>query len=246
MNKYIKDNNGHVQQAFDQLAKKLHFPQEKYAILQQAVTHAAFFEGHRHTQEGDYQRLEFLGDAVLDLIVGEYLYHAYPQSQEGDLSKMRAYIVCEGSLAQAAIELGLDSALRLGRGSEAGGDRKRPSVLADAFEAVLGAVFVVHGYDEARKLVLNQLEEKMKNLTPEDYEDKKSLLQELVQSIVLHGVSYKQLSVSGPAHKPSFETGVYCGKILLGTGCGGSKKESELAAAADALSKKEKWLKKIK
>ncbi|MEG1998076.1 MAG: ribonuclease III domain-containing protein, partial [Clostridiales bacterium] len=118
------------------LAETISFPEEHLALLQQALTHPAFFEGQksagRHPK--DNQRLEYLGDAVLDLVVGEYLYHAYPEAWEGELSKMRAVIVCEASLAVQAQSLGIGEVLRLGRGSEASGDRSRPSVLADAFE----------------------------------------------------------------------------------------------------------------
>ena len=165
-----------------ELGRQLGFSEEDLPVLVQALTHPAFFEGSRHPKEGDNQRLEFLGDAVLDLIAGDYLYRAYPEAQEGDLSKMRAFIVCEASLAEAAVSLGVDKCLRLGHGSEAGGDRRRPSVLADAFEAVIGAVFICHGYQAARDLFLTQFKDKMDSLTPEDYEDKKSLLQEIVQT----------------------------------------------------------------
>ena len=229
-----------------ELGRQLGFSEEDMPVLVQALTHPAFFEGSRHPKEGDNQRLEFLGDAVLDLIAGDYLFRAYPEAQEGDLSKMRAFIVCEASLAEAAVKLGVDKALRLGHGSEAGGDRRRPSVLADAFEAVIGAVFICRGFDAARELFLSQFQTKMDKLTPEDYEDKKSLLQEVVQARVPHGVSYKLLSSSGPDHAPTFESAVYCGKLLLGQGKGRSKKESEVAAASAALKTKDSWLKEIK
>ncbi|MBR2783575.1 MAG: ribonuclease III [Firmicutes bacterium] len=231
--------------AGEELRQRLGFSDTELPLLVQALTHPAFFEGSRHHREGDNQRLEFLGDAVLDLIAGEYLFRAYPEAQEGELSKMRAFIVCEASLAAAAVELGVDQALRLGHGSEAGGDRRRPSVLADAFEAVVGAVFTCRGYAAARELFLSQFREKMDRLTPEDYEDKKSLLQELVQARVSHGVSYRLLGSSGPDHAPTFESAVYCGRLLLGQGRGRSKKESEVAAATAALQDREQWLDRI-
>lgn len=229
-----------------ELGRRLGFAEGDLPVLVQALTHPAFFEGSRSHKDGDNQRLEFLGDAVLDLIAGDYLFRAYPAAQEGELSKMRAFIVCEASLAEAAVGLGVDKALRLGHGSEAGGDRQRPSVLADAFEAVIGAVFICQGYAAARELFLSQFRSKMDRLTPADYEDKKSLLQELVQARVPHGVSYRLLSSSGPDHAPTFESAVYCGKLLLGQGKGRSKKESEVAAAAAALRTKDGWLKEIK
>ena len=223
------------------------FSAENLPLLQQALTHPAFFEGARSAEKpkNDNQRLEFLGDAVLDLLVGEYLYHAYPDAREGDLSKMRAVIVCEASLAAQAQILGFGTALRLGRGSEASGDRKRSSVLADAFEAVVGAIFEVHGLDVTKQFIFEQFKERMDHLSADDYEDKKSLLQELVQKYNIRGVSYHLISSSGPDHAPCFETGVYCDKLLLGTGKGNSKKESEQAAAVAALTDKQGWLKLI-
>ena len=231
--------------AINTLAQRLGFAAEKRQLLLQALTHPAYYEGNRRLNQGDNQRLEFLGDAVLDLLVGEYLYRNYPEAQEGDLSKMRAYIVCEASLAEAALDLGLDQALRLGRGSEAGGDRRRPSVLADAYEAMIGAVYVAYGMERARQLLLRQVGDRISSLQPEEYADKKSLLQELVQANGMHGVSYRLLNVSGPDHEPRFESGAYCGKLLLGKGQGGSKKESEVAAAVAALTMKEKWLSQL-
>lgn len=232
--------------AFAALAERLGFGKKTRPVLEQAMTHPAFFEGSRKDRQGDNQRLEFLGDAVLDLIIGEYLFLTYPEAQEGELSKMRAYIVCEASLAAAARQLGLDRALRLGRGSEAGGDRQRASVLADAYEAMIGAVFVSQGFGAARRLLVEQFADQVESLTPDVYEDKKSLLQEIVQQYAPHGVSYRLLSTSGPDHQPRFETGVYCGKLLLGQGEGGSKKESETAAAAAALDARQQWLDEIR
>jgi len=233
-------------EGFGELALSLGFDAENQALLLQALTHPAYFEGVKTASPQDNQRMEFLGDAVLDLVVGDYLYHAYPNLGEGTLSKMRAVIVCEGSLAHHSAEIGFQHYLRLGKGSEASGDRERPSILADAFEAVIGAMFVALGYDAARDFILGRFATQMQHLTPDDYEDKKSLLQELVQHESLHGVSYKLLTVSGPDHAPRFESGAYCGKLLIGKGMGGSKKESEQAAAVAALAAKSNWLPRLR
>ena len=227
------------------LAARLGLNEDELPVLQQALTHPAWFEGNRHPGQSDNQRLEFLGDAVLDLIAGEYLYRAHPQAREGALSKMRAFIVCEASLAAAAQELGVDAALRLGHGSEIGGDRQRPSVLADAFEAVIGALFLLRGYGRARELFVQLFGDKMDKLSREDYEDKKSLLQELVQAAGPHGVSYKLLERSGPVHAPTFTSAALCGGRQLGVGSGRTKKESEVAAAAAALAQQSQWLGKL-
>ncbi len=235
-------------QKLSYLAEMLDFPLERLDLLRQAVTHPAFFEGQKHggRRPLDNQRLEYLGDAVLDLVIGEYLYHAYPNAREGELSKMRAVIVCEASLAAQAQKLGLDETLRLGRGSELSGDRHRPSILADAFEAVTGALFEVGGLDKAQRFLYTQFKDKMDRLSAADYEDKKSLLQEIVQKYSPKGVTYKLLDTQGPDHAPSFESGAYWGKILLASGKGSSKKESEQAAAQAALANKQVWLDKVK
>lgn len=246
MSKGRKPGCGEQQRQLEELAARLGIASEKSGLLAAALTHSTFFEGKRKDEGGeDNQRLEFLGDAVLDLVVGEHLYLSYPNAREGELSKMRAYLVCEASLAALAEDIGLPQALRMGKGAEASGDRNRPSVQADAYEALIGAIFLARGYAKTREFILSQFGPRVDSLSAEDYEDKKSLLQELVQARAPHGVIYRVLAQSGPDHLPSFESGVYCGKLLLGQGKGGSKKESEAAAAADALSRRQEWLDKI-
>jgi len=227
------------------LAEDLGFPEDGWPLLQQAMTHPAYFEGAKGNH-ADNQRLEFLGDAVLDLLVGDHLYQTYPQAPEGDLSKMRAFIVCEASLASAALDLGIDRALRLGHGSEVAGDRKRASVLADAYEAMLGAAYEVMGIEAVRGMIQKHFGSRMNGLTPEDYADKKSLLQEIIQAYTSQRIYYQLLDKTGPDHQPRFKSAVYCGDRLLGEGSGGSKKESEVAAATMALDNREKWLPLIK
>jgi ribonuclease-3 len=236
------NNEDNVGQEIRLLAERLDFPLDQISLLMQALTHPTFFEGMKPEKGGDNQRLEFLGDAVLDLLVGEYLYLHYPYTHEGDLTKMRSVIVCEASLAAKAVDLGLGEALRMGRGAAAAGDSGRPSVLADAFEAVLGAVFVAKGLDAARKFITGQFGSVMDKLRKEDYEDKKSLLQELIQRELSCGVQYKLLAAEGPDHAPIFVSAVYCGKKMIGQGKGGSKKESEVQAAAEALARRKEWL----
>jgi ribonuclease-3 len=218
------------------------FPPEKKKLLVQALTHPTFFEGMKRELPEDNQRLEFLGDAVLDMVVGEYLYHAYPAAHEGDLSKMRAALVCESALALLAREMDLGRLLRLGKGGEASGDRERPSVLADAFEALVGAIYEAHGFAAAQAFIQKLFAPAVDKLTRDDFEDKKSLLQELAQRETGCGVVYGILSTEGPDHAPRFESGAYCGGKLVGRGWGGSKKESEQAAAAAALATQSKWL----
>ena len=226
------------------LMKETGFPPEKRKLLTQALTHPTFFEGAKQETPEDNQRLEFLGDAILDMVVGEYLYHTYPAAREGELSKMRAALVCESALALLAKELNLGQFLKLGKGGEASGDRERPSVLADAFEALIGAFYEAAGFNATKSFIEKHFAPIIAKLTRDDYEDKKSLLQELTQREMNCGVSYKTLSMDGPDHAPRFESGAYYGTHLLGRGWGGSKKESEQAAAAAALASQGKWLPK--
>ena len=214
------------------------------ALLTEALCHSSYANETRGALRCN-ERLEFLGDSVLSIVVSNHLFRN-THLPEGELTKIRASLVCEKSLFEWAKRISLGDYLLLGHGEEQSGGRERPSILADAFEAVIGAVFICRGYEAARELFLSQFQAKMDNLTPEDYEDKKSLLQELVQARVPHGVSYRLLGSSGPDHAPTFESAVYCGKLLLGQGKGRSKKESEVAAAAAALQTKESWLKEIK
>ncbi|MGI6361887.1 MAG: ribonuclease III [Bacillota bacterium] len=227
------------------IQKKLALADEHLSLLEQALTHPTFFEGKKKRTE-DNQRLEFLGDAILDFVVGEYLYKAYPQSQEGDLTKMRSLLVCEASLAIKSAELGIDKALRLGKGAELSGDRQRPSILADALEAVIGAVYLGCGFQAVSEFVTGLFLPDMQDLTRDDFEDSKSLLQELVQKRTGRAVVYRILSLTGPAHDREFVSGVYFKQLLLGEGAGKSKKESEQDAAGKAWKNRRQWLKKIK
>ena len=233
--------NNHQKTKILQLAQRLNFPQEHLSVLETALTHPTFFEGMPYGADSTNQRLEFLGDAVLDLLVGEYFFNRHQNVPEGSLTKMRAAVVCEASIARKAQAIGLGEALLLGRGGESGGDRERSSVLGDVFEAVLGAIYITGGITAARDFVLSQLEGDMKNLSREDYEDPKSLLQEYVQSKSGQGVHYRLHDSSGPSHAPQFTAGVYHGDTLLAEGRGGSKKESEAQAAKAALESKASW-----
>ena len=233
-----------IETKVNQLAEELAIPQKHRYLLQQALTHPTYNEGVRGALNN--QRLEFLGDAVLDFLVGEYLYQRYPDADEGDLSKMRAVIVCEQSLSRTAVDMDMGEYLRLGHGSESSGDRERPSVLADAFEAVIGAVYLGAGIGAARRLILAAFAPEMDRLTRNDYEDKKSLLQEIVQRETGHSVSYRLMETKGPDHAPYFVSGAYCGDRLLGRGEGSNKKNSEQEAAMSALGQQREWLPALK
>jgi ribonuclease-3 len=207
------------------------------ALPLQALTHRSFLNEEKDTLGGDNERLEYLGDAVLQLAVTDFLYHHHPELDEGELSKRRSALVSEDSLAAAAELLRLGSRLRLGRGEETGGGRSRPSILASCLEALLGAVYLDGGYDAARKVVAGWLKKFLKvgatqRLFRSDY---KSRLQELAQVRFRHSPSYVLIQEEGLPHEKYFKVGVMLEGAYRGYGRGRSKKEAEQRAARMAL-----------
>lgn len=184
------------------------------------------------------QRLEFLGDAVLNFAVAEYIYNNYPERAEGELTKIRARVVCEKALMNVAKIIKLGNYLLLGKGEEMSGGRKRRSILADTVEAVIGAIYLDQGYDCAASFILNHLEAYIKEAARGNYYDYKSKLQEIVQSKNKENVSYSIIDESGPAHQKVFVAGVFFRDKLLATGEGKSKKEAEQNAAEKVLKDK--------
>ncbi|MDD4753852.1 MAG: ribonuclease III [Desulfitobacteriaceae bacterium] len=212
-----------------------------FTRLNQALTHPTYVFENKHKGLAHNQRLEFLGDAVLGLAVGEYLYQSYPQRPEGELTKMRAAVVCEASLAERSRSLGLGKYLLLGRGEELSGGRNRSSILADVFEAVIGAVYLDAGWDVVKEFILKQLVDAIKNVDTDSYGDYKTMLQELVQKYGEESVSYLILKESGPDHHKKFVAGVTYHDRLLARGSGNSKKEAEQKAARAALKNLDTW-----
>ncbi|MEW6457936.1 MAG: ribonuclease III [Bacillota bacterium] len=203
-------------------------------LLLEALTHSSFsyeHPGHRHNQ-----RLEFLGDAVLEIVVSEHLYRRLPDAPEGDLTKIRAAVVCEPALAHVAREMNLGTYLRMGRGEELSGGRERPSVLADALEALLGALYLDQGLEVARWFALQRLEPIISaTLAGKGEADYKTRLQELLQKRSPEPLRYVIIKEEGPDHNKLFTAGVvYRGKVL-GRGTGRTKKEAEQHAAREAL-----------
>ncbi|NLV17032.1 MAG: ribonuclease III [Syntrophomonadaceae bacterium] len=181
------------------------------------------------------QRLEFLGDAVLNLVVAKYLYHRFPQQPEGILTKIRAKVVCERYLARFARALRMGEYLILGRGEENSGGRDRSSILADAFEAVIGALFLDQGLGSTESFIISNMKDDIDSVADGGFYDFKSRLQEIVQGSSRENVSYEILRESGPAHDRTFEAGVFLQSRLLATGEGKTKKEAEQKAAELAL-----------
>ncbi|MGI6615997.1 MAG: ribonuclease III [Dethiobacteria bacterium] len=205
------------------------------SLYEQALTHTSYAH-ERSNSSGHNERLEFLGDAVLQLVISDHLYSFYPDLPEGKLTRLRADLVCEATLAGLALELELGPHLRLGKGEAAGGGASRPSLLADAVEALFGALFIDLGLEECRRHILKLYRPALKNLARGYlHRDYKTLLQEYVQA--RHGVTpqYCIVRESGPDHEKIFEAAVHVGERgSVGRGGGKSKKEAEQAAAKEA------------
>ncbi len=206
-------------------------------LYEQALTHSSYAHEKSH-HRSDNERLEFLGDAVLELIISDYLYAKYPQLSEGKLTRLRAELVCEASLARLAFGLNLGQQLRLGKGEIVSGGSSRPSLLGDTVEALIGAIYLDRGLEECRKNVLELykpiLLELQEGVLCSDY---KTLLQEFSQARYAVTPVYRITHESGPDHSKEFEAEVILDLNSIGSGYGRSKKEAEQAAAKEAWSK---------
>lgn len=226
------------------LAEKLGW-QGDTTLLQQALTHPTYFEGQRGEDDQDNQRLEFLGDSILGFIVARELFKRNPGADEGYLSKTRAALVCEGSLADLARELDLGDYIIMGKGSLKNGEQNRNSILADAFEAVTGAIYLAQGLKPVEDFLLARFTPELEAKVGDRYEDYKGLIQMLVQTLEERHVSYPLLAAEGPSHQRTFTVAlVYCGKTLA-KASGPSKKEAEQRAARLAWQRREEWLPKV-
>jgi ribonuclease-3 len=207
-------------------------------LLAEALTHPSLgHETQRH--HFDNQRLEFLGDAVLQLIITEHLYTIFPREAEGRLTKLRSRLVSREALRRHALRLNLGNFLMMGRGEEACGGRERTSTLADAFEALLGAMYLDTDLATARRFVLTLAAEDLAQLEAEPIDiNPKGHLQELLQAISPRSPVYELLSESGPEHEKTFIVRVLWEGMPLGQGCGRSKKQAETAAALQAMQTK--------
>jgi len=206
------------------------------SLLQNALTHSSYANERWHNSLLSNERLEFLGDSVLGMLVAEYLYHNFPNRPEGELTRMRADMVCEQTLAAAANRIGLGGHLLLGHGEEQGGGRKRNSILADAMESVIAACFLDGGMEAALKVVQQFIlvEVPVTKLHNTDYKTK---LQELVQQKKNQVLSYKLVGQSGPDHDKQFDVEVSLNGNVVGSGSGSSKKRAEQMAAKSAIEK---------
>ena len=207
-------------------------------LLSQALTHSSY-ANEKHMKKGsDNERLEFLGDAVLEIVSSEFLYLNYPKLPEGDLTKMRASLVCEPTLAFCTRQLNLGDYLLLGKGEDMTGGRKRKSILSDALEAVIGAIYLDGGFASAKefilKFILTDIEHKQL------FYDSKTILQEVVQASYKEELCYRLVGEEGPDHDKHFMVEAWIGEMLIGKGEGHTKKAAEQEAAYQALLKLKK------
>ncbi len=207
--------------------------------LIQALTHSSYAHENKNVIVEHNQRLEFLGDAVLELAISDFLYRKYPDYPEGALTKVRAGIVCEGSLAAIARQLHLGEFLFMGKGEERSGGRQRPSILADALESLIGAIYLDRGMEVATRFILEKLDEIITEVakTGGITADYKTQLQERVQQKSENRLSYRIMEEHGPDHCKTFVSAVSYQGVQWGLGSGRTKKEAEQAAAKIALLK---------
>ena len=210
-----------------------HFHDEK--LLRQALTHSSFANEKHLKKHSDNERLEFLGDAVLEIISSEFLYKEYPDKPEGELTKLRASIVCEPTLALCTKDIALGEYLLLGKGEDQTGGRGRKSILSDALEAVIGAIYLDGGFANAKefihRFILNDIEHKQL------FYDSKTILQEMIQATAGAHLEYEILREEGPDHHKVFEVRALSGGEELGRGTGGTKKAAEAVAAYHGILK---------
>ena len=221
-----------------ELAARLGLAFRDWSLLETALTHSSYLNEDSRGKLESNERLEFLGDAVIGLVIAQELYDRCPDAGEGDLTNRRTHVVRGSSLAQVARGLGLGGYLRMGRGEDAAGGRERESNLEDALEALVGAVFLDGGYDAARVLALRILKELIDEIVRHGIpQNAKGRLQELTQGRSLGQPRYELVETSGPDHAPTFTVAVEVNGKVLGRGTGNSKLDAEQAAAREALEK---------
>lgn len=217
------------------LEENLNYSFKNKKLLENALTHSSYANEIRDPHASN-ERLEFLGDSVLSVIVADYIYNQFPEKPEGELTKLRASLVCEKSLCSFSKMLGMGEYLRLGKGEDQNGGRQRPSILADAFEAVLAAMYIDGGLDVARRHVMRFILEELNHTEDEVFKDYKTSLQEVIQQNPEEQLTYVLTSESGPDHDKIFEVEVHLNSNVIGKGTGKNKKQAEQAAAKQALS----------
>ena len=219
-----------------ELEKSIDYTFNDRELLERALTHSSYANEVKESG-GSNERLEFLGDSVLSLVVAEYIFKNYRELPEGDLTRMRAAVVCENALCGFSRSIGMGKYLKLGKGEHHNKGEERPSILADAFEAVLAAIYLDGGYEAAKKHVLRFVVPLLKTMHQpgEVLHDYKTMLQEIIQKNPEEQIVYKVIGESGPDHDKKFTVEVRLNSNVIGTGVGHTKKAAEQEAARQAL-----------
>ncbi len=204
-------------------------------ILKQALTHSSYSNEKQMNKLYNNERIEFLGDAVLELVSSEYIYERYPDKPEGELTKLRASLVCEKSLTYSANKFKIGDYLFLGKGEDSTGGRQRPSILSDALEAIIGAIFLDGGFTNAKEFVVEQV---LKDLIKQKFFfDSKTILQEIIQSKYTDAIKYEVINQDGPDHNKEFTVAIKINNKEIAEGKGKTKKAAEQEAAYQAILK---------
>ncbi len=217
----------------EELFEKLNIKPKDLRLYTTAFSHSSY--ANEHKAKGDYERLEFLGDSVVDLAIADYLY-SHNGVDEGEMTKVRASYVCENALYEYSTDLGLNKYIKVGHGEEKEGGQYKKAIVADIFEALIGAIYLDLGYATARRVVLNIIVPYIENPKITFFSDYKSSLQEYVQT-EQKSVFYELVDEFGPAHDRTFKVVAKIDDMVYGIGIGGSKKEAEQEAAREALKK---------
>jgi ribonuclease-3 len=220
--------------SLSKLKERMGYDFKNEKLLLQALSHSSYTNEVKMRKEESNERLEFLGDAVLELVTSDYVYHAHEDLSEGDLTKLRASIVCEQTLSSCARDLNIGEFLLLGRGEDLSGGRNRGSILSDALEAIIGAIYLDGGFANAKEFIREKI---LKNAEQRElFFDSKTILQEIIQN---HDnkqkIRYKLISEEGPDHNKSFTMALFIGNEQISTGVGRTKKAAEQKAAMQAI-----------
>ena len=219
---------------FSEFETRIRYTFKNKALLENALTHSSYANENRESGKPDNERMEFLGDSILGFVVAEHMYHQFPSRPEGELTRMRAELVCEKNLAKAARSIDLGKALLLGHGESMNGGADRDSILSDAMESVFAAVYMDGGFSDAKNLIQWLILGMMESLQA-DNGDYKTAFQELVQQKKNQEIRYVLVSEQGPDHNKEFCVNVLLNGNVVGSGCGRSKKRAEQNAAKSAM-----------
>jgi len=234
-------NQENMKKNIKSFAESINIEFKDLGLLETALTHRSYINEYAGSGRTHNERLEFLGDAVLEIIVTDHLFHKYPDKPEGDLTAFRSAVVNTNSISEAASKLNVNEYLLLSKGEAKDTGRAREYILANAFEAIIGAIYLDQGYEVATRFISENLFYKIDDIVEnKSWKDAKSLVQEKAQEIFGETPSYEVLSESGPDHDKEFIVGIYFGKNLIAKGKGKSKQSAEQEAAQEAV-KKKKW-----